>query len=62
MNAWLRDYAQEKGAVYVDYYSALTDDREMKPEFTTNGFLPNAKGYSVMAPLAEKAIAEVLSR
>jgi lysophospholipase L1-like esterase len=62
MNAWLREYAEEKGAVYLDYYSALTDDREMKPEFTTNGFLPNAAGYSVMAPLAEKAIREALSR
>lgn len=62
MNAWLRDYAQEKGAVYLDYYSALTDDREMKPEFSEDGFLPNAKGYQAMASLAEQAIAEALSR
>lgn len=62
MNAWLREYAEEKGAVYLDYYSALTDDREMKPELTTNGFLPNEAGYSLMAPLAEKAIREALSR
>jgi lysophospholipase L1-like esterase len=62
MNAWLRDYAKEKGAVYLDYYSALTDDREMKPEFTTNGFLPNEAAYRVMAPLAEKAIREALSQ
>jgi len=62
MNAWLREYAAEKGAVYLDYYSALTDDRELRPEFTTNGFLLNAKGYSVMGPLAEKAIKEALSR
>ena len=62
MNAWLREYAEEKGAVYLDYYSALTDDREMKPEFTTNGFLPNAAGYALMAPLAEKAIRDALAR
>lgn len=61
MNAWLREYAEERDAVYLDYYSALTDDREMKPEFTTDGFLPNAAGYRVMAPLAEKAISEALS-
>ncbi len=62
MNAWLREYAEAKGAVYLDYYSALANDREMNPEFTTDGFLPNAAGYSVMAPLAEKAISEALSR
>lgn len=61
MNAWLREYAEEKGAVYLDYYSALADDREMNPKLTTDGFLPNAAGYSVMAPLAEKAISEALS-
>lgn len=61
MNAWLREYAEEKGAVYLDYYSALADDREMNPKLTADGFLPNAAGYSVMAPLAEKAISEALS-
>lgn len=62
MNAWLREYAEEKGAVYLDYYSALADDREMKPEYTTNGFLPNEAAYRVMGPLAEKSIQEALSR
>ena len=62
MNAWLRDYAEEKGAVYLDYYSALTDDRELKSEFTLDGFLPNGAAYYVMGQLAEKAIREALSR
>lgn len=61
MNAWLREYAEEKGAVYLDYYSALTDDRELKPEFTEDGFLPNEVAYRVMGPLAEKAIRAALS-
>lgn len=61
MNAWLREYAEEKGAVYLDYYSALTDDRELKPEFTEDGFLPNEAAYRVMGPLAEKAIRAALS-
>lgn len=62
MNAWLRDYAEEKGAVYLDYYSALTDDRELKPEYTEDGFLPNTAAYRIMGPLAEEAIREALSR
>jgi lysophospholipase L1-like esterase len=62
MNSWLREYSQEKGAVYLDYYSALADGREMRPEFTIDGFLVNEAGYRVMAPLAEQAIAEALAK
>lgn len=61
MNAWLREYAEEKDAVYLDYYSALTDDRELKSAFTEDGFLPNEAAYRVMGPLAEEAIREALS-
>jgi lysophospholipase L1-like esterase len=62
MNEWLKDYAKQKGAVYLDYHSALVDGREFKQSLTKDGFLPNEAGYKVMAPLAEKAIAEALSR
>jgi len=33
----------------------------MKREFTNDGFLPNANGYALMVPLAQKAIAEALA-
>jgi lysophospholipase L1-like esterase len=62
MNAWLREYAEEKGAIYLDYYSALADDREMRPEYTTDGFLPNEAAYQVMGPLTEQAIGRALHR
>ncbi len=62
MNAWLREYAEQQGAVYLDYYSALADGREMKAELTTDGFLVNDAGYEVMAPLVEKAIAVALTK
>jgi len=61
MNGWLRDYAEQSGSVYLNFYSALADGREMKKEFTDDGFLPNGKGYGVMAPLAEAAIAKALA-
>jgi len=32
----------------------------MKKELTVDGILPNDAGYELMAPLAEKAIAEAL--
>jgi lysophospholipase L1-like esterase len=49
--------------VYLNYYTALVEPRtrQMKKEFTTDGFLPNAAGYAVITPLIEKAVAEALA-
>ncbi len=62
INGWLKDYAAASGSVYLDYYSALADGRNMKKELTNDGLLPNDAGYAVMAPLAEAAIAQALGR
>jgi lysophospholipase L1-like esterase len=63
INHGLQDFARQTGSVYLNYYTALVDPRtrQMKKEFTTDGFLPNARGYAVIAPLVEKAIAEALA-
>ncbi|MGH9658512.1 MAG: GDSL-type esterase/lipase family protein, partial [Bryobacteraceae bacterium] len=37
LNGWLKDYAARSGSVYLDYYSALVQDREMKKELTVDG-------------------------
>ncbi len=61
LNRWLADYARTNHHVYLDYFSALADaNRLLKPELTDDGLHPNAAGYAVMAPLAEKAIREAL--
>ena len=62
LNGWIRDYAAESGAVYLNYYSALVNGRDFKRELTVDGLLPNDAGYNVMAPLAEKAIAMALGK
>ncbi len=62
MNGWLKEYAVQSGAVYLDYYSALAEGRNLKKEFTNDGLLMNDTGYSVMTPLAEKAIAQALGK
>ena len=61
MNGWLKDYAAESGAVYLDYYSALVSGREMNKDLTVDGLVPNGAGYKLMAPLAERAIAAALA-
>ena len=61
LNAWLREYAAKVHAEYVDYYSALVDDKGMlKDGYSADGLHPNAKGYELMAPLVEAAIARAL--
>jgi lysophospholipase L1-like esterase len=61
LNSWIKKYAAEKGGVYLDYFSAMVDDQGLlKKELSEDGLHPNAAGYAVMAPLAEKAIQAAL--
>jgi lysophospholipase L1-like esterase len=61
LNGWIKKYAAEKGYVYLDYFSATVDEKGMlKKEWSEDGLHPNAAGYAVMAPLAEKAIQAAL--
>ncbi|HEV8125482.1 MAG TPA: SGNH/GDSL hydrolase family protein [Gemmatimonadales bacterium] len=63
LNAWIKAYAAKRGAVYLDYHSAMADQRQgMRPELSEDGVHPNEAGYRVMAPLAERAIAEAMRR
>jgi lysophospholipase L1-like esterase len=61
LNAWLREYAAKVHAVFADYYAALVDDKGMLREgYSNDGLHPNAKGYELLAPVAESAIAQAL--
>ena len=61
MNAWLKDFCAKNGYVYLDYYSAMADEKgAMLPGYASDGVHPTAKGYAVMGPLAERAIAQAL--
>jgi lysophospholipase L1-like esterase len=61
LNAWMKTYAASVGAVYADYYSATVDATGMfKEGFSNDGLHPNPQGYTLMAPVAEAAIAKAL--
>ena len=62
LNGWIKQYAAKSDSVYLDYYSALADGRNLKKDLTVDGVVPNDAGYSAMAPLAEKAIADALAK
>ena len=61
LNGAIKRYVADNGLTYLDYYSALAEGRNFKQELTSDGLLPNAAGYALMAPLAEKAIAQALA-
>lgn len=61
LNEWMKKYAADNKMTYLDYYSAMVDDKGfLKDELSNDGLHPNAQGYQVMNPLAEKAIAAAL--
>ncbi|HVW76427.1 MAG TPA: SGNH/GDSL hydrolase family protein [Alloacidobacterium sp.] len=63
VNQWLRNFCAGNGYVYLDYYSAMSDAKgAMQPGISFDGVHPNAKGYAIMAPLAEAAIAQALHK
>ena len=61
LNQWMKNYAAANKLIYLDYYSAMIDAQGfLKDELSEDGLHPNAKGYAIMAPLAEAAIAKAL--
>jgi len=63
LNKWIKAYAAQKKMVYLDYFSAMVDERNgMKSIYHTDEVHPNKLGYSVMEPLAEQAIKTALKK
>jgi lysophospholipase L1-like esterase len=61
LNDWMKKYAAVEKHVYLDYFSAMVDDKGLlREELSADDLHPNAKGYAVMAPLAEAAILQAL--
>jgi lysophospholipase L1-like esterase len=63
LNEWIKGYAAEKGYVYVDYYSAMKDDRGGLPAtLSKDGVHPLPAGYAIMTPLVEAGIEKALAQ
>ncbi|MGA2087262.1 MAG: SGNH/GDSL hydrolase family protein [Terracidiphilus sp.] len=63
LNAWMKAYAAEKGYVYVDYHSAMKDERDGLPAaLSKDGVHPLPAGYAIMAPLVEAGIGKALAQ
>ncbi|MBS1873134.1 MAG: hypothetical protein JSU00_07955 [Acidobacteria bacterium] len=59
LNDWIKRTAEQRGYVYCDYFTAMVDkDGQLTADLADDGLHPNAKGYRVMAPIAQAAIAK----
>lgn len=62
LNSRLKKYASISGSVYCDYFTALADERNGLPSsLSGDGVHLNSDGYAIMAPLADRAIAQALT-
>ncbi len=62
LNAWLKQYCELNRLTYLDYFSAMVDERGLlKKDFSPDGLHPNADGYRVMAMLVESVLEEPTS-
>ena len=61
LNKWLKDYCAKNRLVYLDYFSALVDERGMlQRALADDGLHPTDAGYRIMASLVENAIQKAL--
>ena len=57
LNTKLKEYALANDIFYLDYFSAMVDEKKgLKSIYSNDGVHPNELGYQVMSPLAEAAI------
>jgi lysophospholipase L1-like esterase len=62
LNQWLRDYAQQSGAIYVDYWPVLDDGTgAMKTGLASDGVHPNEAGYTAMESVINPIIQPFLA-
>jgi lysophospholipase L1-like esterase len=63
LNEMIKKYAEKNNIVYLDYFSAMADERNgLKKELSGDGVHPNLAGYKIMEPLAEAAIKMALKK
>tara|TARA_R110002096_G_scaffold170840_1_gene343461 strand:+ start:4150 stop:4803 length:654 start_codon:yes stop_codon:yes gene_type:complete len=63
LNTMIKQYAENHNHIYLDYYSAMVDEKDgLKAEYSNDGVHPTSAGYAVMAPLLEEALQKALNQ
>ncbi len=62
LNSKLKEYALANDINYLDYFSAMVDEKKgLKSLYSDDGVHPNKFGYQVMSTFAESAILKILN-
>jgi lysophospholipase L1-like esterase len=57
INHWLQELADEKGLIYIDYYSAMANGEGGMPQaLAADGVHPTLEGYTIMRNTLERAL------
>ncbi|WP_299799447.1 SGNH/GDSL hydrolase family protein [uncultured Maribacter sp.] len=63
LNKMIKEYADANGHIYLDYFSAMVDERNGLPKkYAEDEVHPTVDGYKVMEPLVEAAITDALNK
>ena len=63
INRWLKSFARESGATWVDYLRVLDDGTgAMKPGLAVDGVHPTEAGYDAMATVIEPVLRRMFGR
>jgi lysophospholipase L1-like esterase len=63
INSWLKRFARETGATWVDYWRVLDDGTgAMKPGLAVDGVHPNEAGYDAMTTAIEPVLKRMFGR
>ena len=63
LNEMIKSYSDEAGHIYLDYFTAMADDRNGLPKkYASDEVHPTPEGYAVMEPMVEKAISDALNK
>ena len=63
LNKWIKAYAEANNLVYLDYHTAMKDERNGLPKnLAKDGIHPTKEGYAIMEPLVKAAIAKALKQ
>lgn len=63
LNQQIRAYAAQQHLVYLDYHTAMADERQGLPAtLAADGVHPTLAGYRTMGPLLQQAVAQALRR
>ena len=60
-DAWMKTFAAQAGATYVDLYSAVVDQDSMfRDGLSRDGVHPTPEGYAVLTPLVVSALRQAM--